>query len=91
MPSVLIIDDDVSVLRFVQRVLGEANRPVVTARTAADGLVKLREVHPDVLFLNNVLPDANGMELALRVKQFDNKLPIVVLIRESTARPPSKR
>lgn len=66
MIGVLIVDDDFRVAQvhatFVSKVPGMT--VVGTAHTAADALVQVQSSKPDLVLLDNYLPDRSGIELA---------------------------
>lgn len=79
MPKLLVIDDDRSVLRLVEKSFEGSNVTVLTAGTAEDGLALIRREAPDALLLDIMLPEANGLELATQIKHLDAKLPIIII------------
>ncbi len=79
MPKVLVIDDDRSVLRLVEKSFEDAGATVLTANTAEEGMTLIRREEPDALLLDIMLPEANGLELATQVKHLDAKLPIIFI------------
>ena len=64
---ILVIDDSLMMLKFVQEILAEANYEVVTAGTAQEGLQATREQKPDLILLDYLLPDLRGDELSKRL------------------------
>jgi DNA-binding response OmpR family regulator len=64
---VLVIDDSVMMLKFVQEILADANYEVVTAGTAQEGLQATRQQKPDLILLDYLLPDLRGDELSKRL------------------------
>lgn len=79
MPKVLVIDDDRAVLRLISKALSDSGLEIHTAESAEAGMAKLEEVHPDTLFLDIMLPDKSGIELAADIRAFDAKLPVVFI------------
>ncbi|MBI2481330.1 MAG: sigma-54-dependent Fis family transcriptional regulator [Planctomycetia bacterium] len=79
MPTVLVIDDDRSVLRLVGKALSEADVEVLTASTAEEGLAAVRQHQPDTVLLDIQLPDASGLEIVTQIHSFDAKLPVVFI------------
>lgn len=61
---VLVVDDHRMVLQSLVRLLGEQDdiSVVGTAGTAAEALTAARRERPDVVIMDYVLPDANGVE-----------------------------
>ncbi|PYK99459.1 MAG: hypothetical protein DME32_12710, partial [Verrucomicrobia bacterium] len=64
---VLVIDDSLMMLKFVQEILADANYEVVTAGTAQEGLQATRQQKPDLILLDYLLPDLRGDELSKRL------------------------
>jgi two-component system nitrogen regulation response regulator GlnG len=75
--SILVIDDDRTVLRLVEKTFEDTDIIVHTAATAEDGLNSLQRHAPDVLLLDIMLPEMNGLEMARKVREIDAKLPII--------------
>ncbi|MEO8494943.1 MAG: sigma-54 dependent transcriptional regulator [Planctomycetota bacterium] len=78
-PTVLVIDDDRTVLRLVTKALSESDVKVLTASTAEEGLAAVREHRPDTVLLDIQLPDASGLELVTQIHSLDAKLPVVFI------------
>ncbi len=78
---VLVIDDSLTMLEFVQEILAEANYDVVTAGTAQEGLQATREQKPDLILLDYLLPDLGGDELSKRLSADESTadVPIVFM------------
>jgi two-component system cell cycle response regulator DivK len=64
---VLIVDDDERNARLVRDVLERAGMRVLTAATAADGLILARSRRPDIVVLDLRLPDLDGTEAMRRL------------------------
>jgi two-component system NtrC family response regulator len=82
--SVLVIDDE-PVLQDVLKALLEGNGfDYHPATTAADGMRVLREEDVDVVLLDLMLPDGNGLELLPDVKAHDPHLPVIMITAYSS-------
>ncbi|MCA9177330.1 MAG: sigma-54-dependent Fis family transcriptional regulator [Planctomycetales bacterium] len=79
MPTAIVIDDDRAVARLVAKALEDADVEVVSAETGEDGLDLLRQTNPDVVLLDIMLPEANGLELAQKIHHLDAKLPVIFI------------
>ena len=77
-PRVLIVDDEPQLVRGLKIMLRTAGYVVETARTALDMLAILAEHPPDVLVLDFVLPDGQGVEVCKQVRRC-SKLPILIM------------
>ncbi len=77
--NILIVEDDVTIARFVELELGHAGYEV---RKAADGwaaLEAVREEEPDLLILDLMLPVVDGLEVARRLRKEGKTFPILML------------
>jgi two-component system response regulator PilR (NtrC family) len=82
--SILVIDDE-PVLQDVLKTLLEANGFAYhSATTAAAGMQALREEEIDVVLLDLMLPDSNGLDLLPQIKAYDPHLPVVVITAYSS-------
>ena len=68
-PSVLVVDDNPDVLKFIQQALERASFQVLVAWSAEEAL-RIIETHPvAVVVLDLVLPGMGGMEFAWRLQE----------------------
>jgi two-component system OmpR family response regulator len=73
MKRVLIVDDEVDLCLLIKNYLSRKNYEVYTAHTLSDGFRKLEALHPDILLLDNNLPDGMGWKEAEKIhRQFPN-------------------
>jgi chemosensory pili system protein ChpA (sensor histidine kinase/response regulator) len=78
---VLLVDDSVSVRRFVGHMLQKAGFEVLTANDGAEALERLVDATVDVVVTDLEMPRVNGYELIedLRRRASTRELPVVVL------------
>ncbi|MBV9986272.1 MAG: response regulator [Chitinophagaceae bacterium] len=73
MKRVLIVDDEVDLCLLIKNYLSRKNYEVYTAHTLSDGFRKLETIVPDVLLLDNNLPDGMGWKEAENIhRRFPN-------------------
>ena len=77
-PSVLVIDDEKKMRRFVRASLGRTGYHVIEASNAADGLRHAQTASPDVVLVDLDLPDIDGFEFTRRVRR-SSPVPILVM------------
>jgi two-component system KDP operon response regulator KdpE len=75
---VLVVDDEAHILRGLEIVLREAGYEVETAQSARNARRCLAAGLPDLLVLDLVLPDGNGVDLCREVRE-SSQVPVVVL------------
>jgi two-component system nitrogen regulation response regulator GlnG len=85
MPTVLVIDDEPSVLYSFRRVFASEQTQVLAAATAAEGLKQAREGSPDVIVLDLQLPDRSGLDVFQELRALDAKRPVIFITAHGTA------
>ena len=83
--SILVVDDEIEILRALQRSLTAHGFEVFTASTGEDALDEVARHRPDLMILDLGLPDISGLEVCKRVREQSN-LPIIVLSVKDTER-----
>jgi two-component system KDP operon response regulator KdpE len=76
--TVLVIDDEPPILRFLRTSLGAVGYRVVMAENAADALAMLDAEKPDVVVLDLGLPDRSGFAVIADIRK-RSPVPIIVL------------
>ncbi|WP_054006884.1 sigma-54-dependent transcriptional regulator [Cypionkella psychrotolerans] len=79
LPPILLIEDTPSLQLLYRAALTKAGYAVVTAGTAAEGLELLHEATPQVILLDLVLPDRDGLDLMREILQLHPGLHVVVM------------
>jgi two-component system OmpR family response regulator len=65
--TVLIVDDDPSILRFTRQALEAEGFTVDVAQNGSAALQKIRHCLPDVLICDLMMPEMNGDEVVRRI------------------------
>ena len=66
---VLVVEDERDVADLIRYNLTKEGYDVVIAPTGSDALKQAREVHPDLVLLDIMVPQLNGWEICRRLKQ----------------------
>ena len=79
--KILIVDDDSSNRELFQVMLGNLGFSVEEASDGYDALEKLNKFHPDLILLDNIMPEMNGWELTKKLKNDPKyqEIPIIML------------
>ncbi|HVM43533.1 MAG TPA: response regulator, partial [Gemmatimonadales bacterium] len=77
-PTVLVIEDEPQMRRFLKASLESHEYRFVEAVTAREGLAQASGRNPDVILLDLGLPDLDGIELTRRVREW-SRVPIIVI------------
>ncbi len=78
MAKVLVVDDDLSLLKAMRIGLAARGDKVVTAHSGSEALTQVALARPDLVILDLGLPDTDGIEVCRRIREFSG-VPIVVL------------
>jgi two-component system nitrogen regulation response regulator GlnG len=84
MPTLLVIDDESSILHAFRRAFQEPEFTLHTAATAAEGVETAAQVRPDVVVLDVHLPDASGLETFARLRAQDARTPVILITGHGT-------
>ncbi|MBH5318575.1 diguanylate cyclase [Paenibacillus sp. GSMTC-2017] len=83
---ILIIDDDVDLAAYLKAILEERGYPVHIALTAERGLKLFYDWKPDMILLDILLPDKNGLVVLKQIveKSHQEHSPIIVMSTKDT-------
>jgi DNA-binding response OmpR family regulator len=76
--TVLVVEDESSIASFVSLYLKNAGYAVRTAATGAEALSQAETERPDLIVLDLMLPDVDGIEVCRRLRK-DSDVPILML------------
>jgi len=91
--SIVVIEDNVDAARLIKRVLVARSFEVHVAHNGANGLDMVREVHPDLVITDLMMPDVDGFEVIDTMKADPElqHIPIVLITaKELTAKERSR-
>jgi two-component system alkaline phosphatase synthesis response regulator PhoP len=79
--SILVVEDDEDILELLRYNLGKEGYRVTGAGSGEDALKAMQEKPPDLILLDLMLPDLDGLEVCRRLKQDGRTrhLPIIML------------
>ena len=75
--TILVVDDEPSIRRAIAKAFSSAT--VLEAETLAEALVHAQDGYPDVVLLDQQLPDGEGLDSVSRLRSIDPELPVVLL------------
>lgn len=78
MKRILVVDDEESILKIVEYALTEAGYEVHVTQDGEWAEVMLREVRPDLVILDVMLPGKSGLDIAKDLRATSN-VPIIML------------
>ncbi len=80
-PTIMVVDDSLTVRKITTRLLTRAGYQVVTAQDGVDALEKLNELIPSVMLLDIEMPRMDGFELTklMRREERTKNIPIIMI------------
>ena len=85
MPTLLVVDDEPTVLHIFGRVFRSEDLVLRTASSGAEALQVLSESAVDAVVLDIVLPDASGLDVFQQIRAKDSRLPVVFMTAGGTS------
>ncbi len=76
---ILVVDDDAKITAFLRRALVLEGYEVTVANGGQEALRHIAEQVPDLMILDLMMPEIDGMEVCRRVRAAGDELPILIL------------
>jgi two-component system KDP operon response regulator KdpE len=81
--TILIIDDEVQIRRLLEITLSSNGYKTSEAATGKEGLIAAATHHPEIVILDLGLPDADGIEILKKLREWYKKPIIILSVRNS--------
>jgi ATP-dependent Clp protease ATP-binding subunit ClpA len=78
-PTVLIVDDNRDLLKFLERLMAEAGWKLLTAESATQAEAIMENERPNAALLDYMLPDGNGVELGVKFLKSVPQMLVIVM------------
>ena len=84
--SVVIVEDDPASADVLQRRLQANGMKVAVGKDGGEGLALVRQVVPDLVLLDVMLPDVDGFDVLLKMRQHPalKAVPVIMLTAKAT-------
>ncbi len=76
--KILIVDDDQNILRLYKEELEEDGYDIVTASNGREAMEQFEKEEPDLVTLDILLPDIDGIKLLRQMKEKRPRLPVIM-------------
>lgn len=76
--KILIVDDDQHIRRLYKEELEDEGYEVVIASTGAEALALFEKENPDLVTLDILMPDMDGIKVLRQMKEKKPRLPIIM-------------
>jgi len=84
MSTILIVDDDPSVLAAFEQVLTDQGHKARTALRGEVALQMIQDERPDLIVMDIRMPGLNGLEAMRRIRSLDPRLPVIIMTGYAT-------
>lgn len=78
MKKLLIVEDDDILRMFYEMEISEMGYDVILAKDGEEALDKVRKENPDLVVLDLVLPNMNGLDCLWRMLSINSSLPVII-------------
>jgi len=79
MPTILIVDDEATLLKYLQKQFYTFDYNIVTAARGEEALDIYEKQKIDLILLDVRLPDISGIEILKKIRETDPWLPIIIM------------
>ncbi|MBV8431785.1 MAG: sigma-54-dependent Fis family transcriptional regulator, partial [Solirubrobacterales bacterium] len=84
MATILVIDDEASILHAFRRAFADPEDTLETASDGSEGLELVARLRPDVVVLDLNLPDISGLDVFHRIRTIDARIPVIFITGQGT-------
>lgn len=79
--KVLLVDDELTILLTMKRYVMNAGFDVDTASNGKEAVEKVRQGFPDLIVMDAVMPEMNGLQATREIRALDpeRKIPIIMM------------
>jgi len=83
--KILVVDDEVNIVELIKMNLEASGYDVIEAYTGMEAITKTNSFIPDLILLDLMLPDIDGMQLCqmLRLNEKTKDIPIIMITAKS--------
>lgn len=78
MATIMVVDDEEDILTLIKKILTRRGHRVITARDGKEALQKLKDVKPDLILLDIMMPGLSGYQVCKLIKQSNDTHSITV-------------
>jgi DNA-binding NtrC family response regulator len=79
MEKILVVDDEIHVVRLLQEFLTSKGYEVYTAMNGAEALVKVKEMKPRIVLLDIMMPGMGGIDTLKEIKKIDPNIGVIMV------------
>ncbi|MGH7890750.1 MAG: response regulator, partial [Thermodesulfobacteriota bacterium] len=77
--NVLVVDDEKLIAMDIKKIVTSEGHDVITTQSGIEASRAIEDSNIDLVFLDLVLPDMNGVEVLKEIKKAKSGLPVVII------------
>lgn len=83
--QILLVEDDAASREGLQELLHDEGHRVVAVGTGAEAITAFQQQRPELVVLDYLLPDSNGLEVLHGLREIDTSCPVLVVSAHAVA------
>lgn len=76
--KILAVDDDAHILRLFKEELADEGYEVLLSKNGTEAMEVFEQENPDLIILDILMPDIDGISLLRRMKELKPRVPIIM-------------
>ena len=76
--KIVVIDDDPAITELLKIILAQTSFEILTVNSGKEGVDIVKQESPEVVILDLMMPEMNGLEVCARIREFSS-VPIIIL------------
>ncbi len=78
-PKILLVDDEKEVCEVDSYYLAKRGYNIITANSAKEAISKVVKEHPQLVLLDILMPEIDGLKCLEEIKKIDKNLPVIMV------------
>ncbi len=79
MERILVVDDEIHVVRLLQKHLVSKSYEVYTAMNGIEAIQKVKDVRPHIVLLDIIMPGMGGIDTLKEIKKINSKIVVIMI------------
>jgi DNA-binding NtrC family response regulator len=79
MNKILVVDDEIHVVRLIQEFLTMKGYEVYTAADGTEAIQKVQELKPHIVLLDMIMPGIGGIDTLKEIKKIDPDIAVIMV------------
>jgi two-component system OmpR family response regulator len=79
MERILVVDDEIHVVRLLKTYLQSKSYRVYTAMNGTEAIQKVKEVRPHIVLLDIIMPGIGGIDTLKEIKKINSRIAVIMI------------